>query len=66
MSECLPELRQYYTFRKDLLVEFGIILKREHIALPTSKRPDMLNNLNSSYQGHEKNTLHVEKTAYLP
>ena len=66
MSTRIRATLDFQTFREDLLVEDGIILKGECIAIPTSMRPDMMNHLHSSHQGLERCTLYARNTIYWP
>ena len=42
ITELPPELRPYWTFREEISIEDGILLKGERIIIPAVDQPDIL------------------------
>jgi len=63
----LPQaLRPYWSFRDELTVEDGIILKGKQVVIPEDLRTDIMSQLHSGHQGIEKTRLLARSTVYWP
>ena len=51
------DLRPYLSYKDELVVIDGVILKGRHIVIPNSLRQQVLNQLNTNHMGIEKNYL---------
>lgn len=61
----LPEtLRPYWSYRDELSIEDGIILKGERIIIPSSMKAKILNQLHCAHQGIEKTKLLARDSVY--
>ena len=54
MKEMLTQLRQYWSYRDELSVENGMLLKGERIVIPRSMQQDILQQIHAGHQGAEK------------
>ena len=54
-DELHADLRPYWSYRDELVVIDGIILKGRHIVIPNSLRQQVLNQLHTNHMGIEKN-----------
>ena len=50
-KQCPQELWDYWTFRCDLVIEDGLILKRDRIIIPETLRGQILDALHTGHQG---------------
>ena len=59
-------LQPYWTFRKELTVEDGLILKGTRIVLPAKKCEAILKQIHEGHLGLNKCKLHAKDTVYWP
>ena len=63
----LPEnIRQYWTFRDQLSIDDGLILKGEQIVIPTALRREYLGRVHSAHQGITRCQQHARSSIYWP
>ena len=63
----LPQvLHPYQTFRKELTIENGIILKGTQIVIPSKKREAILKQIHDSHLGLTKCKMHAKQAVYWP
>ena len=48
------QLRSYWSYRDELTIENGIIMKGKQLLIPEPFRADILNQLHASHQGIDK------------
>ena len=61
----VPEaVRSFWSFRDELSVEDGIILKGERVVIPSSLKQDTLSQLHAAHQGVEKTRLRARDSVY--
>lgn len=46
-----PEIQMYFPFRKELVVQDGLVYKGERIAVPTAIRPNLLERMHNAHIG---------------
>ena len=61
-----PEIQAYWTFRDELTIEDGLVLKNTRIIIPTSERNDLLRQIHCGHLGTIKCQLHAKETIYWP
>ena len=66
IKEVPSDLQPYWTFREELTVEDGLILKDTTIIIPSKKRESILKLLHEVHLGLNKCKLRVKETVYLP
>ena len=54
ITELPPELHPYWTFREEISIEDGILLKEERIIIPAVDQPDFLQQLHHGHLGLQK------------
>ena len=54
ITELPPELHLYWTFREEISIEDGILLKGERIVIPAADQPDILQQLHHGHLGLQK------------
>ena len=54
ITELPPELHPYWTFREEIAIEDGIILKGERLIIPAVDQPDILQQLHHGHLGLQK------------
>ena len=54
ITELPPELCPYWTFREEISIEDGILLKGERIIIPAVDQPDILQQLHHGHLGLQK------------
>lgn len=59
-----PALRKYWSFRDELSIENGLILKGERIIIPPGLQTDILKTLHEGHQGMEKCKLRAKETVF--
>ena len=63
----VPSVSQsYWTFRKELTIDDGIILKGKGIVIPAKKWEAVLKLIHEGHLGLNKYRLHVKETVYWP
>ena len=61
----VPEaIRSFWSFRDELSVEDGIILKGDRVVIPESLQQEMLRQLHAAHQGVEKTRLRARSSVY--
>ena len=60
------ELQPYWTFREELIIEDGMILKGTTIVIPSKKHESFLKLIHQGHLGLNKCQLHAKETVYLP
>ncbi len=65
-SESPPDLNEYWTFREDISVENGIVLKGHRIIIPKTLRQQMLNIIHQGHLGTEKCLLKAKDSVFWP
>ena len=61
-----PEIQPYWTFREELTIEDGLILKGTRIVIPTKQRQAILKQLHKGHLGLNKCKLRAKETVYWP
>ena len=61
-----PVLQPYWTFREELTVEDGLILKETRIVIPTKQWKAILKLIHDGHLGLNKCKLHAKETVYWP
>ena len=59
-------LHPYWTFREELTIDDGLVLKGTHIVIPTTKREAILRQIHNSHLGLTKCKLHAKQAVYWP
>ena len=65
-DELHADLWPYWSYRDELVVIDGIILKGRHIIMPNSLRQQVLNQLHTNHMGIEKTKLLAHECVYWP
>uniref|UniRef100_A0A3B3I7K6 Gypsy retrotransposon integrase-like protein 1 n=1 Tax=Oryzias latipes TaxID=8090 RepID=A0A3B3I7K6_ORYLA len=65
-KQCPLELWEYWTFRCDLVLEDGLILKGKRIVIPKALRNDILDILHTGHQGETKCILLARESVFWP
>ena len=60
------DLKAYWSYRDELAVIDGVILKGRHIIIPTNLRHQILEQLHTNHMGIEKTTLPAHESVYWP
>ena len=66
VQELPKELQAYWTFREEMTVEDGLILKATRIVIPPSMRESTLLQLHEGHLGFTKCYNHAKQTVYWP
>ena len=66
IREVPSQIQSYWTFREDVTVEDGIILKGTHIVVSLKKHPANIQLIHKGHLGLGKCKLRVKDTVYLP
>ena len=66
VQELPQELQAYWTFREDMIVEDGLILKATRIVIPSSMRESILQQLHDGHLGFTKCYNRAKQTVYWP
>ena len=66
VQELPKELQAYWTFREEMTVEDGLILKATRIVIPPSMRESTLHQLHEGHLGFTKCYNHAKQTVYWP
>ena len=61
-----PELQPYWTFREELTIEDGLILKGTRIVIPSKQQQAILKQLHDGHLGLNKCKLRAKETVYWP
>ena len=61
-----PELQPYWTFREELTIEDGLILKGTRIVIPNKQQQAILKQLHEGHLGLNKCKLRAKETVYWP
>ena len=61
-----PELQPYWTFREELTIEDGLILKGTRIVIPNKQGQAILKQLHEGHLGLNKCKLRAKETVYWP
>ena len=64
MKELPGDIRPYWSFRDQLSVEDGIIVKGSQVMIPPQLRKDILDQLHTAHLGQEKTKLLAKETVY--
>ena len=59
-------LHPYWTFREELTIEDGLILKGTQIVVPSKQQETILNQIHDSHLGLQKCKLHAMQSVYWP
>ena len=66
ITELPPELRPYWTFRDEITLEDGLLLKGERLIIPVSDQPEILDQLHHGHLGLQKCLSRARVTVYWP
>ena len=66
IKEVPSVLQSYWTFREELTIEDGIILKGTRIVIPAKKCEALLKLIHEGHLGLNKCKLHMKETVYWP
>ena len=61
-----PEIQPYWTFREEITIEDGLILKGTRIVIPTKQHQAVLKQLHEGQLGLNKCKLRAKDTVYWP
>ena len=62
----LPELQPYWTFREELTIEDGLILKGTRTVIPSKQCQAILKQIHKGHLGLNKCKLRAKETVYWP
>lgn len=65
-KQCPQELWDYWTFRCELVLDNGLILKGDRIVIPESLRSNILNIIHTGHQGETKCMLLARESVFWP
>ncbi len=65
-KQCPIEIREYWNFRCDLVLEDGAILKGDRVVIPDSMRKQVLDTLHMGHQGETKCLLMARQSVFWP
>ncbi|XP_041346838.1 uncharacterized protein K02A2.6-like [Gigantopelta aegis] len=65
-SDSPPDLKEYWTFREDVSVENGLVLKGHRLVIPDKLRPQMLNIIHQGHLASEKCQLKAKDCFFWP
>ena len=57
VKDILPDIRSFLSFREQLSVENGLVLKGQQLVIPRMQQPDILRQLHTAHLGIEKTKL---------
>ena len=66
LQEVPPAIRCCWSFRDELSIEDGLILKGQRLLIPNSVREDILEQLHYGHQGIEKTRLRARESVFWP
>ena len=66
VKEVQKDLQPYWTFREELTIEDGLILKGTRILIPSKKHEAVLKLIHEGHLGLNKCKLHAKETVYWP
>ena len=66
IKELPSEIQPYWTFREELSIEDGLILKGTRIVVPSTKQEEILKLIHEGHLGLTKCKLRVKETVYWP
>ena len=66
IKQVIPVLQQSWTFREELTVENGLILKGTRIVIPDKKQEAILKLIHEGHLGLNTCKLHAKETVYWP
>ena len=66
IKEVPQEIQRYWTFREELSIEDGLILKGTRIVIPDEKREEILKQIHEEHLGLNKCQMHAKETVYWP
>ena len=65
-EQCPPSISEFFTFRDELAIHDGLILKGYRILVPKSLRPEMLSKVHSNHLGIEKTKQRAREVMFWP
>ena len=65
-KQCPQELREFWSFRCDLTLEDGLVLKGSRIVIPASMRSQVLQAIHLGHQGENKCILRAWESVFWP
>ena len=66
VQELPKEIQAYWTFREEMAIEDGLILKTTRIVIPPSMRESTLQQLHEGHLGFTKCYNHTKQTVFWP
>ncbi|XP_028394422.1 uncharacterized protein K02A2.6-like [Dendronephthya gigantea] len=60
------DLRPYWSFRDEITVDKGILLKSHQVIIPSSMRQEMLNKIHKAHQGADSSIRRARETLFWP
>ena len=66
VKEVPQEIQKYWTFREELTMEDGLILKGMQIVVPDKMREDILKQIHEGHLGFNKCQMRAKETVYWP
>ena len=66
ISDIPKEVREFWSYRDELSMQNGIILKGNQVVIPAPLRPNILQQLHASHQGIEKTKKLARESVYWP
>ena len=66
IEEVLSEIQPFWTFREELTIEDGLILKGPRIVIPSKDQDAILKLIHEGHLGLTKCKLHAKETVYWP
>ena len=65
-DELHTDLKPYWSYRDELSIIDGVLLKGRHIVMPTSLKQQVLDQLHTNHMGIEKTKLFACESVYWP
>ncbi len=65
-KQCPQELWEYWTFRCDLVLEDGLVMKGDRVVIPKKLRPEILTAIHTGHQGETKCILLARESVFWP
>ena len=62
----LPEIRPYWSFRDEISIHEGVLLKSDQVIIPSSLRQEMLTKIHKAHQGADSSIRRARETLFWP
>ena len=61
-----PEIRPYWSFRDEISIHEGVLLKSDQVIIPSSLRQEMLTKIHKAHQGADSSIRRARETLFWP